>query len=240
MRPDTPLQVSRRLISAVGTQVSLHHCDRIPATSRLLIVSNHRSLLDAPLLMTALNRPVRFACHHYMSRVPLLRDMVSAMGAFPLDAPRDRQKQFFQQSVDLLQSGQAVGIFPEGAQPMVQVKPANQLSAFHRGFAHLALRAQVDDLAVLPVAIASTDEDRHNLAPLKLFSLFDPTEPLFNCGGWHSAIVYRRVHLLFGYPIWIDAVQRQHYGGRRAGLLAKQLTQSCWDQIAGLLHQGCH
>lgn len=234
------MQVSRRLLGAVGTKVSLHHCERIPANKRLLVVSNHRSLLDVPLLMTALNRPVRFACHHYMSRVPLLREMVSAMGGFPLDAPRDRQKQFFRQSVELLQSGQAVGIFPEGAQPMVQVKPANQLSSFHRGFAHLALRAQVDDLAILPVAIASTAEDRHNLAPLKLFSLFDPTEPLFNCGGWHSGVVYRRVELLFGYPIWINSVQRHHYSGRQGGLLAKQVTQSCWDQIADLLHQGCH
>lgn len=239
MTLDTPLQVSRRLLSAIGTKVSLHHCERIPATKRILVVSNHRSLLDAPLLMTALNRPIRFACHHYMSRVPLLREMVAAMGAFPLDTPRDRQKQFFQQSVEMLQSGQAVGIFPEGAQPMVQVNPVNQLSPFHRGFAHLALRAQVHDLAILPVAIASTEEDRHNLAPLKLFSLFDPTEPLFNCGGWHSAVVYRHVRLLFGYPVMIDTDQWQHYGGRHGGPLAKELTQSCWDQIAGLLRQGC-
>ena len=236
---ETPLNISRSLLGAVGTKVSLHHPERIPATKRILVVSNHRSLLDVPLLMAALNRPVRFACHHYMSRVPVLREMVSAMGAFPLDAPREWQHQFFQRSVEFLQSGQAVGIFPEGAQPMVQVKRANQLSPFHRGFAHLALAAQVRDLAILPVAIASTEEDTHRLAPLKLFNLFDPTEPLFNCGGWHSAVVYRRVHLLIGYPVWIGEVQRQHYGGRNAGPMAKQLTQSCMEQIAGLLRLGC-
>lgn len=239
INPETPLNVSRSLLGAVGTKVSLHHPERIPATKSILVVSNHRSLLDAPLLMAALNRPVRFACHHYMSRVPVLREMVSAMGAFPLDAPGKRQHQFFKKSVEFLLSGQAVGIFPEGAQPMVQVSRANQLSPFHRGFAHLALGAQVHDLAILPVAIASTEEDTHRLAPLKLFNLFDPTEPLFNCGGWHSAVVYRRVHLLIGYPIWIGEEQRQNYGGRQAGPMAKQLTHSCMQQISGLLRLVC-
>jgi len=240
MNFDSPLHLSRRLLGAVGTKVSVENLDLMPANKRILVVSNHRSLLDAPLLMAAMNRPVRFACHYYMSRVPVLREMVSAMGAFPLDAPRQRQKNFFQQSVKLLLSGQIVGIFPEGAQPMVQVKPANQLSPFHRGFAHLALRAPVQDLAILPVAIASSEEKKHNLAPLKLFSFFDPSEPLFQCGGWHSAIVYRRVHLLFGYPIGIDEVQRQQYRGRHGGQLAKEITQSCWEQIVGLLRQGSH
>jgi 1-acyl-sn-glycerol-3-phosphate acyltransferase len=234
---DTPLHLSRGLLSAFGTKASIHYSERIPATNNILVVSNHRSFLDAPLLMSAMNRPVRFACHHYMSQVPLLREMVSVMGAFPLDAPHQRQKLFFQQSVDLLQSRQAVGIFPEGAQPMVRVNSPHELSRFHRGFAHLALRAPVQDLVILPVAIVSTEEERHNLAPLKLFSLFDPSEPLFDCWGWHPAIVYRRVHLLFGRPLCIDEAQRQQYRGRQGGSLAKELTQSCYNQIAGLMRQ---
>jgi 1-acyl-sn-glycerol-3-phosphate acyltransferase len=237
---DTPIHLSRGLLSAFGTKASIDYTERIPATERILVVSNHRSFLDAPLLMTAMNCSVRFACHHYMSRVPLLREMVTAMGAFPLDAPQQRQKHFFQQSVELLQSRQAVGIFPEGAEAMVQVKPPNQLSPFHRGFAHLALRAPVEELAILPVAIVSTEEERHDLAPLKLLSLFDPSEPLFDCWDWHSAIVYRRVHLLFGRPIWIDEAQRQRYRGKQGGSLAKELSQSCYDQIAGLMSQGCY
>lgn len=237
---DTPLHLSQVLLNTFGTKISIHFSERIPATKRILVISNHRSFLDAPLVMTAMNRSVRFACHHYMSQVPLLREMISAMGAFPLDAPHHRQKRFFQQSSNLLQSCQGVGIFPEGAQPMVQVNPPNQLSTFHRGFAHLALRVPVSDLVILPVAIASIEEERHSVAPLKLFRLFDPSEPLFDCWGWHPAIVYRQVHLLFGEPLWIDEKQRQHYRGRKGKSLAKELTQSCFEQISGLLHQGCY
>ena len=218
---DPPLHLSHSLLSAFGTKVSIHYSERIPATKRVLVVSNHRSFLDAPLLMAAMNRSVRFACHHYMSQVPVLREMISVMGAFPLDAPGKRKKRFFQQSSNFLQSCQAVGIFPEGAQPMVQVKSPNQLSPFHRGFAHLAFRVPVEELAILPVAIASTEEERHSVAPLKLFSLFDPSEPLFDCWGWHPAIIYHRVNIMFGHPIWITEAERQQYRGRRGSLMAK-------------------
>ena len=237
---DPPLHLSYNLLSAFGTKASIHYSERVPATKRVLVVSNHRSFLDAPLLMTAMNRSVRFACHHYMSQVPVLREMISVMGAFPLDAPGKRKKRFFQQSSNFLQSCQAVGIFPEGAQPMVQVKSPNQLSPFHRGFAHLAFRVPVEELAILPVAIASTEEERHSVAPLKLFSLFDPSEPLFDCWGWHPAIVYHRVNVLFGRPIWITEAERQQYRGRRGSLMAKKLTQSCSQQIAELLDRGCY
>jgi 1-acyl-sn-glycerol-3-phosphate acyltransferase len=236
----SPLHLSRGLLAAVGTEISLSHAKRIPPTERILVVSNHRSFLDAPLLMAALDRSVRFACHYYMSQVPILREAVAALGAFPLDAPQQRQNTFFQRSVDFLASRQAVGIFPEGAQPMVQVNQPHELSPFHRGFAHLALRAPVGELAILPVAIVSSEEARHPLAPLKLFSLFDPSEPLFDCWGWHPAIVYRRVHLLFGRPLWIGEAQRQQYRGRQGGVLVKELTQVCYDEVAGLLRQGCY
>jgi len=98
MKRSLPLQLSRRLLDAIGISVSLHGLERIPNKNKLLIVSNHRSLLDAPLLMTAISRPIRFACHYYMSQVPLLQQAVALMGAFPLEADQRRQSSFFRQS----------------------------------------------------------------------------------------------------------------------------------------------
>ncbi|MDJ0650964.1 MAG: lysophospholipid acyltransferase family protein [Xenococcaceae cyanobacterium MO_188.B19] len=236
----SPLHLSHSLLNVFGTEASIHYSERVPATKRILLVSNHRSFLDAPLLMAAINRSVRFACHRYMSQVPILREMISVMGAFPLDAIGKGKKQFFQQSSSFLESSQAVGIFPEGAQPMVQIKSPHQLSPFYRGFAHLAFRVPVEELAILPVAIASTDEKKHLLAPLKLFSLFDPSEPLFDCWGWHPAIVYRRVNILFGQPIWITEAERKQYRGKQGSFMVKKLTQSCSHQITELLHEGCY
>ncbi|MCY7278636.1 MAG: 1-acyl-sn-glycerol-3-phosphate acyltransferase, partial [Phormidesmis sp. CAN_BIN44] len=114
MASDSPLQISRLLLSVMGIQMYLHHRDRVPQTGATLIVSNHRSFLDAPLLMSAINRPIRFACHHYMGQVPVMREVVTKLGCFPLESSEQRQKSFFHQAIQLLQTQQAVGVFPEG------------------------------------------------------------------------------------------------------------------------------
>lgn len=237
MNSHIPLQLSRSLLDATGVSVSLHHLERIPSKSKLLIVSNHRSLLDAPLLMTAIGRPVRFVCHYYMSQVPLLQQAIALMGAFPLEADQRRHSSFFRQSARFLQTNQVVGVFPEGADPMVKVNAPQQLSPFHRGFAHLALRAPVTGLAILPVAIASREERQGKLAPLSLFRRFDPSEALFQRDGWHSAILYRHVDVLFGHPLLIDAAWKSRYRGSSGAAAARDLTQTCWSQIADMLAQ---
>lgn len=235
---DTSLHFSRGLLHAAGTQIVVRHRERIPHGGAMLVISNHRSFLDAPLVMTSLRRSVRFACHHYMSQVPVLKDMIAAMGCFPLDAPGQRNHSFFQTAIQNLQARRPIGIFPEGAQPMVQTTRPDKVSEFHRGFAHLALRAPVPNLAILPVAISSVEETVNPIAPLKLFSLFDPSEPLFNKPGWHPAVNYQRVTLSIGKPIRITLADHKQYHGRQAGRLARELTQACHTEISQLLQEG--
>lgn len=218
----------------------LHHADRIPQSGPVLAVSNHRSFMDPIVLTAALGRPIRFACHHYMGQVPVMREVVSALGAFPLEAPTQRQQHFFSQATALLKSQQVVGVFPEGAEPMVKLTQPNRVGEFQRGFAHLALRAPVQNLAVLPVAIASFQEQALGSGvPLRLLSLFDPSEPLFEQSGWHPVIVYQRVNILVGRPYWITPSQQQLYRGKQAKATVSELTHHCQTEIAQMLHQGC-
>lgn len=235
---DTSLLISQGLLNTCGTQSLVRYRDRIPHGDAMLVISNHRSFLDAPLVMAALGQSVRFACHHYMSQVPVLKDIISAMGCFPLDVPGQRHQTFFQTAIQSLKDQQPVGIFPEGAQPMVKTTRPNSLGQFHRGFAHLALRAPVKKLSILPVAISSVQETVSPTVPLKFLSLFDPSEPLFDQTGWHPAVNYQRVTLSIGNPIRITAAHRQQYHGRQAGRLAKHLTQSCYAEISQLLQEG--
>jgi 1-acyl-sn-glycerol-3-phosphate acyltransferase len=214
----------------------VHYQDRIPRKGAVVMVSNHRSFMDAPLLMAAIDRPIRFACHHYMGQVPLMRDIVTRLGCFPLDTPNQRRQSFFHQASQLLGTGQAVGVFPEGAEPMVKLTPPDQMGAFQRGFAHLALRAPVQDLAILPVAIAAHEENNHFAFPLRLLGLFDPSEPLFDQSGWHPMVIYRHVTVLIGRPIWLTPAQQQSYHGKRARTMVNDLTAHCQTEIAGLLY----
>lgn len=234
----TPLLVSQQLLTALGTRTFFCHQDRVPLDGPVLVVSNHRSFMDAPLLMVAVDRSIRFACHHYMGQVPLLRELVTRLGCFPLDEPQQRQKSLFHQASRLLQTQQMVGIFPEGTQPMVNLTSPNETAEFHRGFAHLALRAPVHNLAVLPVAIASQSEVIVSPFPLKLLSWFDPSEPLFNQAGWHPMVIYRHVYVSIGRPIWITSNQRQGYQGRQAKTVVADLIDQCQLEIQELLRSG--
>lgn len=223
----------------MGTRFFPYYEDRIPQEAAVVVVSNHRSFMDAPLLMAALGRSVRIACHHYMGQVPVMREVVQQLGCFPLETPEHRQQDFFVQATALLRRSQLVGVFPEGAQPMVNLTRPDEMGDFQRGFAHLALRAPVQNLAVLPVAIASLEETVNSAVPLRLLRLFDPSEPLFERSGWHPMVIYQRVAVLVGHPYWITDARRQQYQGKQAKAAVKDVTQHCQDEIAKLLYQGC-
>lgn len=233
-----PLNMSQWLLALSQVRVTVHGQERLPSTQPLLVVSNHRSIMDAPLLMSAVGRPVRFACHHYMGQVPGLRNVINALGCLPLDAPEKGQTAFFRRAMQALESGEAVGIFPEGAAPMVNQTTPDNLNSFHRGFAHLAMRAPVEELAILPMAIAAHRETNNSVVPLRWLSIFDSSEPLFQQPGWHPAVFYQQVDLLIGRPVRVDHRLRSHYRSKGAGALATEITQCCQDEISTLLKQG--
>lgn len=241
MSRNSPLEISRAFMAALSTQMFRYYEDRIPQDASVLVVSNHRSFMDALVLMAALSSPIRFACHHYMGQVPVMREIVTdQLGCFPLEETQNRQQSFFSQSQVLLQSKQMVGVFPEGTKPMVKFTVPNQVGEFQRGFAHLALRADVQDLAILPIAIASLEEINTSGFPLRLLSLFDPSEPLFNQSGWHPLVFYRRVAVLIGRPYWITPQHQQKYHGKQARTVVAELTEHCRGEISNLLRQGCY
>jgi len=239
-------------MSGFNTKISLYYAEQIPRHSPLVVVSNHRSFMDPPLLMVALNRTIRFACHRYMAQVPFLRDVINHMGGFALDSsikPSTNQKPVNKSSMSkhqtlvskasqFLSAGDVVGIFPEGAQPMVHYTDPDALGQFHRGFAHLLLRSPIPQVTILPVAIASRRESSLAGFPVRLLQWFDPSEPLFDQNGWHPMVVYHEVNVMVGAPLTITADDQKSYQGRQGKVLSRQITQRCQEEIHGLLHQG--
>jgi 1-acyl-sn-glycerol-3-phosphate acyltransferase len=231
-----PLGFSSLLLDSLGTKFQVAHSNRIPEDKTILVVSNHRSFMDAPLLMASLDKPIRFACHHYMSQVPMLRELVQALGCFAMDASNQSQQVFFKQAARFLKSQQVIGIFPEGSQSMVQQTVPYKVEKFHRGFAHLALRSLVPNLAILPVAIVSQKESVYPGIPLPIFHFFDPSEPLFNQMGLHPLVVYHKVKILIGHPYLITSTHHQQYRGKQCRTVVDRLTQYCQVEITNLLH----
>ena len=233
----TPRLIAQSLTSAVNLQLTYSYLDRIPHDIPTIVVSNHRSFLDAPILIKTIPNTLRIACHHYMGETPVVRDIVNSLGCFPLAEAKKRQKDFFEQASRLLTSRQWIGLFPEGTRPMIEPTVADEIGDFHRGFAHLAWKVPIDNLAVLPVAIVSLSETNYPSIPIRWLEPFDRNEPFFQRQGLHPMLIYHRVHVAIGQPYLITKAQKQEYKGRQAKVLATDLTNYCQNRITELLKE---
>ena len=237
MFSNLPLSASQLLLASLGTTMSVHHQSRIPKDAdAVVVISNHRSFMDALVLMDALQRPIHIACHYYMSQAPLLREMIQLLGCIPLPQKGQGAKKFFRQARKLLEEQEWVGIFPEGGEPMIDLTEPQEVSSFERGFAHLALGTSMANVAILPVAIVSVKESVHYTFPIKLLHWFDSSEPLFNRPGLQPVVIYHQVKVAIGHPYWITKEKQQKYPGKGAKIAVNQLTESCRTQIVQLLH----
>jgi 1-acyl-sn-glycerol-3-phosphate acyltransferase len=225
--------IARDVLGWLGMNVEVQNFDRLPQSGPLLIVCNHRSFLDPFLLTSFLNTPINFVCHRFMGNVPVLREVLQSCGGFPL-SNSDWYPDLLQHSTELLDRGKIIGIFPEGAAPMLDTPAPTELRTFYRGFAHLALQAKIPNLQILPVAIFSKSEQHWPAVPLSVLNYLDPSEPLFKQDGWHPAVMYQEVAIRLGEPFSIAPYQAD-YHGRQAGKVVKSLTATLSSQVADLL-----
>ncbi|WP_244351662.1 lysophospholipid acyltransferase family protein [Thermostichus vulcanus] len=228
-----PTDLAHLLLSLCQTEVWVEGSEQLP-DGPMVVVSNHRSFLDAPVLIAGLGRPIRFACHYYLSQVPLLREIALGLGCIPLRQGSQRQMHFFRQAQASLAAGMGVGIFPEGAEQITRETSPQAVGRFQPGFAHLALASGVDPLPIVPVAVRVWEEWRGVDIPMAFFRWFDPTEPMFQQETGHPVVFYRRVALKVGSPLWLTHAQRR--GSRRERLqVIQQLAAAAREQVqAGL------
>lgn len=229
--------LSEGLLASLGMQMYLYNENRIPTDTPVIVISNHRSFMDALILIKAVKHPIRIACHRYMGQIPLMREVVHSLGCFPLESKDIRQQDFLERGTQYLKNNEWVGLFPEGGTPMVRLTPKEKVGAFQKGFAHLAFRANVPNLAVLPVAIAPFSESVDISFPIKLLKWFDPEESLFNLPGNHPVVIYHRANIIIGRPYWITASDQQNYQGKGAKKVVRDLSNYCHDEISNMLRQ---
>ncbi len=105
-----------------------------------LVVANHPSLIDSPLLTTCMPQ-ADFVVSAEWTRNPFLRHTIAAAGYLRAETG----SALVREAVARLRAGRSVVIYPEGSRT-----PPEGLRAFQRGVAHIALRAGCD---VLPVVL---------------------------------------------------------------------------------------
>jgi glycerol-3-phosphate O-acyltransferase / dihydroxyacetone phosphate acyltransferase len=121
--------------------VGLEH---VPAAGPLVFFGNHpNSLLDPALICCFCGRAVRFAAKDVLFRSALLRPVLRAMGAVPVQRREDHgegalaNELAFERLFAVLAAGDAIGIFPEGIS-----HDMSQLARFKTGAARIALGAR--------------------------------------------------------------------------------------------------
>ncbi|HUF07399.1 MAG TPA: lysophospholipid acyltransferase family protein [Candidatus Binatia bacterium] len=125
--------------------------ERVPRSGAFLLVANHCSQLDPPLLGWAtgyqVDRIVHFMAKDEMRRWPVIGWLADRAGVFFVRrGERDRAAQRL--ALDLLAEGRPVGVFPEGTRSR-----DGRMRAARPGAALLAMRSGVP---IVPVGIAGT------------------------------------------------------------------------------------
>jgi 1-acyl-sn-glycerol-3-phosphate acyltransferase len=119
----------------------------VPARGGLVVVANHGSHLDPPILGCAMRRPVAFMAKEELFRVPLLGSLIRACGAYPV-ARGAGDRQALRIASDRLAEGWATGVFLDGTR-----QADGRVSQPQKGAALLAARM---GLPLLPVAVINS------------------------------------------------------------------------------------
>ena len=123
--------------------------ENIPTSGPIVIAPVHRSNVDFALAIFITPRKTFFMAKDSLWKVPVLRWMISTMGAFPVKrGTADRES--LDKARSVLRDGQPLVLFPEGTRPS-----GPTVSELHMGAAFVALHTGAQ---IVPVGIAGTEE----------------------------------------------------------------------------------
>lgn len=118
--------------------------EHIPTDGPLIITPNHVTFADPPLVSIPVRRPVFYMAWDALFKIPVFSGLIRRLRAFPVDIESADPKAT-REAVRLLDSGEAVMIFPEGARSL-----DGRLQRFKLGAFRLASSRAIP---ILPVTI---------------------------------------------------------------------------------------
>ena len=118
--------------------------ENVPKQGPLIIVSNHLSNIDPPLLSTSFPRRIVFMAKEELFRHPILGPFSRGWRAFPIN--RDKlDREALRQADDVLRQGLVLGLFPEGTR--------STTAKLQQGYTGTALVALRGGCPIVPVGI---------------------------------------------------------------------------------------
>jgi len=137
---------SIRLLRQTGSQVQVIGREHIPDSGPVLIVSNHQSYFDIPLMVSVIPLPMGFVAKKELKKAPVISRWMDLIECSYIDRKDIRQSlRAIQKAQKSLETGHSMVIFPEGTR-----SKRREISAFKPGSLKLAQKAGVP---ILPVVI---------------------------------------------------------------------------------------
>lgn len=114
----------------------VHHAENLPKQGGVVLCCNHASMTDPLRLAYSQRRQIFFMAKEELFHNPLVRAVISGLGAFPVARGRS-DKQAITTAQQLLQDGNVLGIFLEGTRSrdgsLQRPKPGAVLLAYRNG-----------------------------------------------------------------------------------------------------------
>ncbi|WP_414542533.1 lysophospholipid acyltransferase family protein [Nostoc sp. CCY0012] len=127
----------------------IYGVENVPQSQPLVVVSNHASYFDPPIVSSCVRRPVAYMAKEELFEVPVLAQAIKLYGAYPVSrGSADRNT--IRSALECMENGWAVGVFLEGTRT-----PDGRIKDPKRGAALLAAKAKVP---LLPVSIWGSEK----------------------------------------------------------------------------------
>ncbi|QDV38341.1 lysophospholipid acyltransferase family protein [Tautonia plasticadhaerens] len=143
-------------------KVRIHHADRLPSRGPVILAPTHRTRWDTLMLYEAIRKAPRFRMLRFLtSHNEVARGVqgwfVRRLGAFPINTDRPTPGAL-KHCREILQSGHALVIFPEGN---IYRLPPGEVHTLKPGTAWLSLLVQRDlgddPLTIVPIRLTYSD-----------------------------------------------------------------------------------
>lgn len=159
-----------------------HGLEQVPRTGGCILVANHVSFLDPPVLGCAIrHRTLHFMARASLFRFPVLGSWLREVGVIPL-RPEGGDVGALRTGVRVLRAGGALGLFPEGTR-----SPDGRLHAAKGGVGFLVAHGKVP---VVPAYISGSyrawPRGRRLPRPAKITVTYGPPIPYERIREWKT------------------------------------------------------
>ena len=87
--------------------------EKMPTNGGCIICANHTSMLDVLILSAGLRRQIRYMAKKELFSVPLLKQLITVLGAYPVNRG-SADVSSIKRTISMLNDGELIGIFPQG------------------------------------------------------------------------------------------------------------------------------